>query len=332
MNVIIIPPYYLPLSIGGFQSQVYHIFDELKELGVNVGWYNFQGCDWDNIDILQVMSIDASMLPVMKRARDRGVNVVLTPMQGSRAKSNIYLKTALFLSKIPQLFSYHKAAYSTIHAADFLTPLCSFEANKLVDVYGFDNERLKVIPNGIDQVFFEKNAANVEIPFNEYVLIVGRIEENKNQLTLIKAVKKLGMNLIIVGEPGDDGPTYMKKCKAISNDKIFFWGVESNKHILKTLYRKAIVTVIPSYSEMVPLVAFESLSQNTPVVCTNRCGIADDNIPGLFFTKPDEKSLVLSLTKVCQFDRNLINKKGIYTWADIAKMYIQVYKNLIENH
>ena len=63
---------------------------------------------------------------------------------------------------------------------------------------------------------------------------------------------------------------------------------------MKYLYRNAKLTVIPSLSEMVPLVVFESLSQLTPVVCTNRCGISNDKIPGVLFSDISKKALRLS--------------------------------------
>lgn len=330
MKVTFVAPYALPMSIGGFQIQVYQIFEELKSLGVDVVWHNFENSNLDGVDILQVMSTDTSMISMMKRARNKGVKVVLTPMQGSRTKSNRYLKTCLSLSKIPQLCTTHKMTYDTIHCADYLTPLCSYEANRMTEVYGFDKNKITVIPNGLDKGYFDNELADVELPFENYLLTIGRVESNKNQLTLIEVAKTLNMNLIIVGEPGNGGPSYLQKCKSIAGDNVCFWGLEKNQKVLKQLYRHAALTVIPSYSEMLPLVAFESLSQKTPVVCTNRCGIADDTIPGLFFSDIDLASLEKAVSQACQFDRRGITEQGIYSWTDIAKKYVEVYEKLIK--
>ena len=135
----------------------------------------------------------------------------------------------------------------------------------------------------------------------------------------------MGLSLIIVGQEGTNGTEYYDECRRESTEDVLFWGGEKNQYILKALYQKAAVTVIPSYSEMVPLVAFESLSQKTPVVCTDRSGIAGDDIPGLFFSSVDTKSLIQSIKKAFSFDRNRITDKGIYTWEDIAIMYKNVY-------
>lgn len=330
MKVVFVAPYTLPFRAGGFETQVYQIFKELRGLGVDVLWHNLEDSDLEDVDILQIMAAEPSMIPMMRMAKNKGVKVVLTPQQGSRAKSNRYLKACLSLSKIPQLCSMHKLMCATIRCADFLTPLCSFEAQRMTEVYGFDRDHIRVIPNGLDRVFFDDAVADVEIPCKEYLLTVGRIEENKNQLTLIDVVKNLGMNLIIVGGPGSSGSDYLEKCKKAANNRVYFWGVERDPLVVKQLYRNTRLTVIPSYSEMLPLVAFESLSQHTPVVCTDRCGITGEDIPGLCFSDISVKALTESILSMRSFDGGTITDKGIYTWADIAGMYKDVYEELLK--
>lgn len=329
MKVTFVAPYALPMSIGGFQTQVYQIFTELKALGVDVAWHNFIDSNLDGVDILQVMATDPSMISMMKRAKNKGVKVVMTPMQGSRVRSNRYLKFCLNMSRIPQLFTAHKMTCETINCADYLTPLCSYEANRMAHVYGFNKHKISIIPNGLEKVFFNDEETEVQLPFKDYLLTIGRVEENKNQLTLIEVAKALNMKLLIVGEPGNAGSGYLEKCKSIANGAVCFWGVEKDPRVVKYLYRHAKLTVIPSFSEMVPLVAFESLSQHTPVVCTDRCGIAGDEIPGLQFSDITKKALVESVSKMRDFNRDMITNKGVYTWADIASMYKDVYKSLV---
>lgn len=329
MKVKFVAPYTLPLAGGGFESQVYHIFEELKKLDVDVSWHQLDKCDYDDVDILQVMHAEGSMLHLIEMVKKKGCKVVLTPMQGSRVYSNKYLKSAQIVSRIPQLFTPHKELKEVIQSADYLIPLSSFEAERMVSVFGAERNKMTVIPNGLSEPFLDHKNEIVDIPLSNYLLTVGRIEQNKNQLTLIKVAKAMGLSLIIVGQEGTNGSDYYESCRRESLDNVLFWGAEKNQYVLKALYQKAAVTVIPSYSEMVPLVAFESLSQKTPVVCTDRCGIAGDDIPGLFFSSVDTKSLIQSIKIAFSFDRNRITDKGIYTWEDIAIMYKNVYTSLL---
>lgn len=330
MKVVFVAPYTLSMSIGGFEIQVYHIFKGLKELGIDVCWHNYISNEIADADILQIMATDPSMISMIKRAKNMGVKVVLTPMQGSRAKSNNYLKIALALSKVPQLCSLHKATSEIIRSADYITPLCTFEANRMHEVYGISLKKIKVIPNGLNQKLLDESVIKKELPFKNYILIVGRIEENKNQINLIKACNELGKKLLIVGEPGPEASEYLNACKNISGSNIYYWGLEKNVYVLKYLYQNAALTAIPSYSEMVPLVAFESLSQKTPVLCTNRCGIAGDVIPGLFYCDVIKEALKKVIPIAINFDRNMISEQGIYSWVDIAKQYLSVYEYLLK--
>lgn len=329
MKVKFVAPYTLPLAGGGFESQVYHIYNELKQLNVDVSWHSLESEDYNDVDVLQVMHAEPSMLHLMQIAKKRDVKIVMTPMQGSRAYSNSYLRFALTCSRIPQLFTSHKVLKEVISLADYLTPLSSFEAERMNTVYGVNKEIMTVIPNGLSVPFLDHKNESVNIPFSNYLLTVGRIEQNKNQLTLIKAAKEMGLSLIIVGQEGTTGTEYFDACRREATEGVLFWGREKNQYILKALYQKAAVTVIPSYSEMVPLVAFESLSQKTPVVCTNRCGIAGDIIPGLFFSSVDQNALIQSITKARLFDPSLINNTGIFTWNDIAFKYKRVYESIL---
>ena len=265
MKVTFVAPYALPMSIGGFQTQVYQIFNELKALGVDVAWHNFVDSNLEGVDVLQVMATDPSMISLMKRARNKGVKVVLTPQQGSRAKSNGYLKTCLRLSRIPQVCTTHRMTFDTIHCADHLTPLCGFEAKRMHDVYGFENSKITVIPNGLDNVFFDDDVTEVKLPFKDYLLTIGRVEENK-PTHAHRSCKGTTYEATYLGEPGNAGNCYLEKCKYIASDSVSF-GVLKGSRVVKFLYRNAKLAVIPSFSEMVPLVAFESLSQHTPVVC-----------------------------------------------------------------
>ena len=329
MKVCVVGPYTLPMSIGGFQSQVYHIYEGLKKLGVNVSWFSFEPNSFEDFDILQVMSTEPSLIWMMRRAQNKGAKIVLTPMQGSRIYSDNYLRLCLYLSRIPKLCTPNRMTYDTIRCADYLTPLCSFEANRLSKLYKIDKDIISIIPNGIDDVFLNDDVPAINLPFSDYLLIVGRIEHNKNQLALIEAANSLNKNLIIVGESGAAGNDYLKKCKAIAGKNVHFWGIEKSPQIMKALYKNAKLTVIPSFSEMVPLVAFESLSQKTPVICTNRCGIAGDEIPGLLFSDISKNDLSNSISQMWGFDRELVTNKGIYTWLDIARMYKAVYEKLL---
>lgn len=320
-----------PLAIGGFQAQVRNIFNSLSELGVDISWYSLTDTKLVDYDIVHFHSTLPELYSVARRARQFGKKIVLTPMIGSRVHSNTFYSNCIKLSRIPGVLPDIRITNNLIRMSDFVIPLVRFEYDRLHSVFEVPYEKMKVIPNGMDKGFFETTESDVEIPLKDYLLTIGRIEPNKNQLSLIKAANKLGKNVIIVGEAGNGHSDYEKQCRREAGENVLFWGKELDKSVLRKLYKNAALTVIQSYSEILPLVTFESLSQKTPVLCTNQCGIYPEEFNGVFYTSPEEKALEKNIQKALIANcRDTINRDGIFTWEDIARQHLEIYYKLLK--
>lgn len=330
MKILFVPPMNFPLAVGGFQFQVRKIFSSLCELGIEVSWYSITETNMEEYDIVHLHSTLSELLPVAKRAKQYGKKIVLTPMIGSRVHSNAFYSNGLRLSKLPGVLPDIRITNSLIHLSDFVIPLVKFEYDRLHKVFDVPYVRMKVIPNGMADGFFDISESDTRIPINDYLLTVGRIEPNKNQLSLIRAANKLGMSVIIVGETGIGHDDYAAKCRKEAGENVIFWGKELDTSVLRKLYKNALLTVIQSYSEILPLVTFESLSQKTPVLCTNQCGIYPEKFNGVFYTSPDEKTLIKNIKfAISANSRQSINQDGIYTWNDIARQHVTIYNQLL---
>lgn len=328
MRVLFVTYLEFPLELGGFQNQVRCIAENLCKKGVLVEWYHIDSCNIQQYDIIHVFSSVPSLYPVIKKARDLNIPVVLTPMLGSRCRSNSYYKAVMRLSAIPHFFSEYKYLKSILSSSTFITPLSQFEKNRICEIANISSSKVVPIPNGIADVFFEEDLDEIELPITDYMIVVGRIEKNKNQKTVIDIANRHNINLLIVGEPGIGEHGYYEKCKSIAGPTVCFWGRETNLRRLKYLYKMASVTVIPSYSEMVPLVVFESLKMKTPVVCTDRSSLACENIPGLIISGIDESVLNDNILRAYKMSPDTIGNKGIFSWKEIADSYYSVYEEV----
>lgn len=328
-RVLFVPPLDFPIEIGGFQSQVRHIFENLKDEGINVAWYDLINTKLEDYDIIHFHSSSPNFINIVKKAKDLGKKVVVTPMMGSPFHSNFFYRIALFLSRFPMICTPLRQIRFILSLSDFTLPLTSFEFTRLNKVFGCSSEKMKIVPNGIDEVFLAKHSLKCDLPFKNYLLVVGRIEPDKNQLTLIRVVNKLGLNLVIVGEAAAGQKDYEDRCRKEAGSNVFFWGKEFNKQVMVSLYQNADFTIIPSLTEMLPLVIFESLSQNTPVICTTKCGLKDTNIPGVFFSAPKETDLLNMISTHLEKPNIQFDDSMIYSWQRIAQFYIEVYKQIL---
>lgn len=328
MKVLFVPPMSYPLHMGGFESQVLHIFNKLKSNGIDVCWYDLVNTDLSEYDIIHFHSSVTEFIPIAMKAKDLGKIIVVTPMIGSPRYSNTSYWIKKIASNLPGFFYVMKKFKLLYSMADAFITLTQFEKNRLNEVFGICNNTF-VVPNGIDDSFFIKSDIKVDLPFQQYAIVVGRIEPDKNQLPLIEIANQLNFNLLIVGEPGIGQKEYFDLCKEKAKNNVCFWGKETNPQIMRILYKNAFLTAIPSLTEMLPLVIFESLSQKTPVLCTTHCGFYPQSLEGVFYAKPEKGDLLKKIKEIIpNISKVNIGSQGIYSWDDIAKHHISIYNKL----
>lgn len=152
------------------------------------------------------------------------------------------------------------------------------------------------IPNGVDIHSFKpkkSRQANRKLK----LLSVGRLEPQKNYLTLILALKSLTVDLLIVGSGSLKAKllafSKKKKVNLIIIDK-----VENLK--LPAIYNQADIFVLPSLVEGPNKVILEAMACGLPVVATNISGIKEviiDKYNGVL-TRTDSASLRNSIIKL----------------------------------
>lgn len=179
----------------------------------------------------------------------------------------------------------------------------------------------------------------------EFALYVGDATWNKNLPNLIRAAKRLGINLVMVGKALSE--TAYDRSNTWNADRIEIERlVESDDNIrrlgflsqedLVAIYNLAKVFVMPSYYEGFGLPILEAMQSGCPVVCTNKGSLREVAGNASIFIEPDEKSIANGIKKVWD-DESLrleLSKKGIenarkFSWEKTAKDTIGVYKKAI---
>ena len=154
-------------------------------------------------------------------------------------------------------------------------------------------KKIIVIPNGIDEVFFENNTCE-DLKSNGHkfsILFVGRLDTNKCVIELINAFNLIvedrhpsnDCTLTIIG----DGPLANAILKGISgNNNVNFIGYIQNKKKLAKYMMDASVLVVPSRYESFGQVYIEALTQQTKVIFR-----AGQGIDGFFSNAPMIKEI-----------------------------------------
>ncbi len=244
-----------------------------------------------------------------------------------------------------QMLKYHLITYfwlrSIVSGADKLLLLTQM-IKKNADSYLGKNNRHKnmVIANGCDTETFYPDYTNATKEFT--ILFVGRLVEQKDPFTFLKAVKLLAelnvqFKVIILG----DGPLRKKMLQFCNKynltQRVDFKGWVSKPEMVKH-YQQASLQVMSSRDEAMSIAALESLSCGTYMLSTPVSGNTDlieNEINGEFFDFSDSKGLASKIEKF-YFNRFLTGYqvpeiflkrfRNTYNWDTIVKEYDKLIK------
>jgi len=238
----------------------------------------------------------------------------------------------------------------------------------VINLYEVDENRIKVIYNGIDPDFYrptfdeailQKYGINPQRPF---MLFVGRITRQKGISQLIQAIPKIDPSAQVVlcaGAP--DTPEIAEESKNLitevqKNRDGVIWIQEMMPHSeLRVLYSHAAVFATPSLYEPFGIINLEAMACGTPVVGSKVGGIPEIIVDGEtgflvpleyksnvdFSPKDPEKfqsffaeKLNLLLTNP-EYSKQMgvaarKRAKTVFGWRGIAKQTADFYKELVE--
>ena len=204
---------------------------------------------------------------------------------------------------------------------------------------GADIDKVKVIPVGIDcNEFAHLPERKSNTP--KRVLFLGRFHEIKGASLLVRAMKILGRSDVVLAiagyDDGDEAALRQLIQEIGMDDKVVFLGPRYGDDKVRE-YTQADVYVMPSRYEMFGLTLLEALACGTPVIITDRCGIAPLLPKECGIVVPlDEYALSEAIAKaldsnMADNDRDYrIKWARQYDWDNIAPKVIEVYEKVVE--
>ncbi len=186
----------------------------------------------------------------------------------------IFLSHPHFYSRTDRWIYTLKVKYA-VRIADRILAISEQTKKDLVNYLGVDPEKIEVVYQGCNDIYkVKQSVAQIEAVKEkyglkgEYLLNVGTIQERKNALTLLKAIKDTPYNLVLVGSP----KSYERKVR----DYIAANNMEQQVHILSNtgkedlaaLYQGASIFCYPSLCEGFGIPIIEALFSGTPVIAS----------------------------------------------------------------
>nr|WP_299063332.1 glycosyltransferase family 1 protein [uncultured Polaribacter sp.] len=256
----------------------------------------------------------------------------------------------LIFIRYPKLYSFfdrkihlRKVTFSAKNA-NKIVAISQQTKRDIVDYLKIDASKIEVIYQGCHATFkeqksdsFKKQVREKFILPKKFILNVGALNERKNILSLIKAIKKIETPLVVIGAK----TAYFKVLKAyvdehqLENQVQFLENVSMAE--LSAIYQMAAVFVYPSIFEGFGIPIIEALYSKTPVITSTGSCFSEAGGPDSIYLAPKDIDALSSSIQLVLNDQNLANNmidKGfdfVQKFNDdvIANKYFKIYKSLI---
>jgi glycosyltransferase involved in cell wall biosynthesis len=230
--------------------------------------------------------------------------------------------------------------------ATLITTVSNYSSGKLVQFYGVDKAKIRVVPNGVDTERFkpsksgEKIKRQIGLDSKLCVLFVGRLIPRKGLPFLIEAanhiVKEHSQTMFVVVGDGPLKNNIRAQLEKLNLSSNFVLLGDVNERVLPALYNCADVFVLPSIQEGQGIALLEAQATGKPVVAFNVSGVREavlDKETG-FLMKPDSRQLAEAVLKLLA-NYSLREKMGSkgrefvsanFSWDVCAQRMLKVYR------
>lgn len=269
---------------------------------------------------------DAVWYPVGLRRRSRGVDVLhCTTFRGPRRADVAVVVTVhdLAILRYPETLPRWHRLYgraglrSVLRSADAVVAVSEFTRDEIVSLAGVPVKRIRVIGNGVDDVFTRDGPSAA----GRYVLAVATLEPRKNLARAVEAARLAGIELRVVGARGWGGVD------------VSGWVGEVTDPELAALYRGASCVLYPSVYEGFGLPVLEAMACGTPVV-TSR-GTAMEEVAGgaaVLVDPLDAEAIAAGIGEAVGRRDELVGRGSVraaeFTWARSADAVTALWEEL----
>ncbi|MFA4952599.1 MAG: glycosyltransferase family 4 protein [Candidatus Pacearchaeota archaeon] len=210
-----------------------------------------------------------------------------------------------------------------------------------------EENKIKVIPNGMDKILFRKIKNNQfkkknKIKEKNLVLFFGRLNPTKGpeklaQVAINISNKRKDIAFFWVGP--DEGKAEEVKNLIKGHKNMKYLGPIKGKEKIAEMYQASDVYVLPSYREGLPLTLFEAMASGLPIIASPVNGVPfemTEGENGFFSNYGDLKSLEENILKIIdnpnlakQISKNNIEKSKEFDWDTITRRYLDEYEKLL---
>jgi glycogen(starch) synthase len=322
-----------PTDLGEFVTWIEHMNADMLATGVELG---------DRFDFDLVHSHDWLVARAGHHLAARYRRPWVTTIHATE-----YGRHQGWVDKHPQSYI-HGVERWMARRADRVVTCSHYMRGHVADVYGLDESRLAVIPNGIDPSELvpvddlDTLRSRFAAPDERLVLLVGRLVYEKGFQLALEAlpglIERVGKVRFLVAGSGTHEQELRQQATALGLDDHGTFLGWIGDDVLHSLYRIADLTVVPSIYEPFGLVALEAMASGCPCLVADTGGLREvvpNQDVGLRFEARDPQSLSTMAERLLtdvELRDSLVAEASehvlTFDWADVARQARVVYAEL----
>jgi len=278
-------------------------------------------------DRLSTLARDALWYPFVL-GRARGADVLHCPTYRGPLRSALPLVVTvhdLAVFRHPEAFNRWTRMYSprvvprVLGAARRIIVVSEFTRRELVELLRVPDERIRVVPNGVDDEFTPNGPA----ADGEYVLAVGTLEPRKNLPRLVEAARRNQLELRVVGARGWGNVE-------VGGNGVRWLGELTDAELARQ-YRGALCVAYPSLYEGFGIPVLEAMACGTPVVTSRATAMEEVADGAAVLVDPNDPAELAAGIERAAAQRAELVSRGLeraraFRWDAIADATVGVYR------
>lgn len=326
---------------GGPHTQLRNTIRFLDQHGIEARlfdpWSPFSAAD---ADLFHVFAANIGTYHLAREIHALGMPLVVSPITFS-LHSHRFVRTALtatrFLQKMGKgLWTDYALTADVCSWAERVVPNSRAEAALVVEGLGIEEEKVRVIPNGVDERFADADPTLFKQRYglDRFILNVGHIgHRRKNVLALIQALAQIDHPAVIIGRviAGAYGEACIREAQKHKHILVID-GLKNDDALLASAYAAADVFVLPSLFETPGIAALEAALAGAKIVITPYGGTKEYFGDEAVYVEPGSVSSIregiLAALQRPKADRLREHIRREFLWQHVAAKTATVYHEI----
>jgi glycosyltransferase involved in cell wall biosynthesis len=321
------------LAHGGFQIQIEQTKSALESIGLDVEFLRW----WDASQKGDVIHFFGRPSPdYIEFAQAKNIKVVFTDLLAGVASRRLFARTlqrtltAISRDWLPRQVT-ARLGWRSYRLADACVALTVWEASLMQSIFAAPKEKVHVVPNAVEAVFFDQPA----ISRGPWLVCTATIQPGKRVLELAQAAVGAETPLWIVGKPYSANDAYAKTFfdyVRTHKNIVRYEGPVNDRQQLAQVYRSARGFVLLSECETLSLSALEAAACECPLLLSDlpwATSVFADN-SSYCPVNASVTSTAKGLRRFYDAAPTLDTPPKPLRWVDVAKQLAAIYTSVVK--